>query len=159
MFQLPRSHTDLENLMQERFYQNKPMAKSAVDKLYPVSSADNDLIHLKKQKTNIFLLNLLLNVWHKEKVEIKEGFYNNEYIIKELSQWITFDSSSYEEVELKTLNYLQPTEANTDNKEKPIEATHTQKPSDELTISFDMNTVKKINSLLSKGALNKNDEK
>ncbi|WP_253207842.1 hypothetical protein [Bacillus cereus] len=87
MFHLPTLNNQILE-MQVVQALNIKVDKSRISKLYPLTKIeDNENILIKKQHTNIFLLNLLLLVLNHNKKNIAvQEYYNNECIISKLEE-------------------------------------------------------------------------
>ena len=110
MFHLPMKENELLNQVEKEL--NKPVNKSVFGKIYPVTKIeDNENILIEGQKTNIFLLNLLLLVLNHNETDITEpGYYNGTNIISRLEEETKLNlKGPFEEVEKEVGNYLNPT--------------------------------------------------
>ncbi len=123
MFHLPTLDNQILETQVEQAL-NKKIDKSSVSKLYPLTKIeDNENILIEKQRTNIFLLNLLLLVLnHKEKDITVQEYYNDVFITSKLEEEtsLILEHLSFDELEKNVMEYLtssetdEPSEVNTD---------------------------------------------
>lgn len=101
MFHLPMREQALLNKM-EKLSPKYAINKESFHKLFPISDLEgNSNVIVKKQKTNIFYLNLLIRLHNIEGEEIsKQNYYNNEFILTELERLLNTDLKKipYEEI-------------------------------------------------------------
>ncbi|MES9666293.1 hypothetical protein [Bacillus nitratireducens] len=89
---------------------NKKVDKSSVSKLYPLTKIeDNENILIEKQRTNIFLLNLLLLVLnHNEKNITVQEYYNDVFIISKLEEEtnLELENLPFDNLEKNIMGYI-----------------------------------------------------
>ncbi|MGE7939926.1 hypothetical protein [Bacillus paramycoides] len=122
MFHLPTLNNQiLEALVEQDL--NIKVDKSQVFKLYPLTKIeDNENILIEKQRTNIFLLNLLLLVLNHNKKEITvQEYYNNGFIISKLEEEtnLKLENVPFDDLEKNIMAYL--TSSNLDEPSEVIE--------------------------------------
>lgn len=110
MFHLPMKQEVLLEQVEQAL--NKDVDKSSVAKLNPLTKIeDNENILIEKQRTNIFLLNLLLLVLNHNGNDITEQeYYNDTFIISKLEEEteLNLKALPFEGVEKEVYNYLKP---------------------------------------------------
>ncbi|WP_242216448.1 hypothetical protein [Bacillus cereus group sp. BfR-BA-01351] len=113
MFHLPTLDNQILETQVEQAL-NKKIDKSSVSKLYPLTKIeDNENILIEKQRTNIFLLNLLLLVLnHKEKDITVQEYYNDVFITSKLEEEtnLILEHLSFDELEKNVMEYLTSSE-------------------------------------------------
>lgn len=103
-FQLPIPHVELVNQVSNKF---GDVATHSIYKTLPISKIEGvEMIEIRKQKTNIFLFNLYLNLVKNKGIEIVEGFYNDSFITKQIQQITGLSFNDYNDLEQKVLAYL-----------------------------------------------------
>lgn len=111
MFHLPMKQEALLEQVEQSL--NKDVDKSSIAKLNPLTKIeDNVNILIEKQRTNIFLLNLLLLVLnHNENDITDQEYYNDSFIISKLEEEteLSLNALPFEGVENEVHNYLSPT--------------------------------------------------
>ncbi|MED0986811.1 hypothetical protein [Bacillus paramycoides] len=99
---------------------NIKVDKSQIFKLYPLTKIeDNENILIEKQRTNIFLLNLLLLVLNHNKTDITvQEYYNNGFIISKLEEEtnLKLENVPFDNLEKDIMEYL-----NSSDTEEPSE--------------------------------------
>ncbi|MED2752073.1 hypothetical protein P4278_30815 [Bacillus thuringiensis] len=133
MFHLPTIDNQMLEAQVEQEL-NIKVDKSQIFKLYPLTKIeDNENILIEKQRTNIFLLNLLLLVLNHNKKDITvQEYYNDGFIISKLEKEtnLKLESIPFDNLEQKIMEYLpssdtkKPSEVikTTDQKEKVNES-------------------------------------
>ncbi|PEK79357.1 hypothetical protein [Bacillus toyonensis] len=109
LFHLPTlDNQKLETQVEQEL--NIKVDKSQIFKLYPLTKIeDNENILVEKQRTNIFLLNLLLLVLnHNKKGIIAQEYYNNEFIISKLEKEtnLKLENIPFEDLEKDIMEYV-----------------------------------------------------
>ncbi|PFY44438.1 hypothetical protein [Bacillus toyonensis] len=109
LFHLPTlDNQKLETQVEQEL--NIKVVKSQIFKLYPLTKIeDNENILVEKQRTNIFLLNLLLLVLnHNKKGIIAQEYYNNEFIISKLEKEtnLKLENIPFEDLEKDIMEYV-----------------------------------------------------
>ncbi|QSX24467.1 hypothetical protein [Priestia megaterium] len=109
MFHLPTLNNQILETQVEQAL-NKKIDKSRISKLYPLTKIeDNENILIEKQRTNIFLLNLLLLVlnYNKKTIEV-EDYYNDVFIISKLAEEtnLRLENIPFENLEKNVMEYL-----------------------------------------------------
>ena len=109
MFHLPTLNNQILETQVEQAL-NKKVDKSSVSKLYPLTKIeDNENILIEKQRTNIFLLNLLLIVLnHNEKNITVQEYYNDVFIISKLEEEtnLELENLPFDNLEKNIMGYL-----------------------------------------------------
>lgn len=109
MFHLPTIDNQILKAQVEQEL-NIKVDKSQFFKLYPLTKIeDNENILIEKQRTNIFLLNLLLLVLNHNKKDITvQEYYNDGFIISKLEEEtnLKLESIPFENLEQKIMEYL-----------------------------------------------------
>lgn len=109
MFHLPTLNNQILEAQVEQDL-NIKVDKSQVFKLYPLTKIeDNENILIEKQRTNIFLLNLLLMVLNHNKKDITvQEHYNNGFIISKLEEEtsLKLENLPFDNLEQKIMEYL-----------------------------------------------------
>lgn len=109
MFHLPTKNNQILEAQVEQDL-NIKVDKSQIFKLYPLTKIeDNENILIEKQRTNIFLLNLLLLVLnHNEKDITVQAHYNNGFIISKLEEEtnLKLENIPFDDLEKKIMEYL-----------------------------------------------------
>lgn len=122
MFHLPTLNNQILETQVEQAL-NKKVDKSSVSKLYPLTKIeDNENILIEKQRTNIFLLNLLLLVLnHNEKNITVQEHYNDVFIISKLEEEtnLELENLPFDNLEKNIMGYL--TSSDTDEPSEVIE--------------------------------------
>lgn len=122
MFHLPTLDNQILETQVEQAL-NKKVDKSSVSKLYPLTKIeDNENILIEKQRTNIFLLNLLLLVLnHNEKDITVQEYYNDVFIISKLEEEtnLELESLPFDSLEKNIMGYI--TSSDTDEPSEVIE--------------------------------------
>lgn len=122
MFHLPTLNNQILE-MQVVQALNIKVDKSRISKLYPLTKIeDNENILIKKQHTNIFLLNLLLLVLNHNKKNIAvQEYYNNECIISKLEEETNLELKNipFDNLEKNIMEYL--TSSNLDEPSEVID--------------------------------------
>ncbi|MFE6139502.1 hypothetical protein [Bacillus sp. NPDC057893] len=122
MFHLPTLNNQILEAQVEQDL-NIKVDKSQVFKLYPLTKIeDNENILIEKQRTNIFLLNLLLLVLNHNKKEITvQEYYNNGFIISKLEEEtnLKLENVPFDDLEKNIMAYL--TSSNLDKPSEVIE--------------------------------------
>ncbi|EJR49991.1 hypothetical protein IIO_06587 [Bacillus cereus VD115] len=115
MFHLPTLDNQILETQVEQAL-NKKIDKASVSKLYPLTKIeDNENILIEKQRTNIFLLNLLLLVLnHNEKKITVQEYYNDVFIISKLEEEtnLELENLPFDNLEKNIMGYI--TSSNTD---------------------------------------------
>lgn len=123
MFHLPTLNNQILEAQVEQDL-NIKVDKSQVFKLYPLTKIeDNENILIEKQRTNIFLLNLLLMVLNHNKKDITvQEHYNNGFIISKLEKEtnLKLENVPFDDLEKNIMKYLNSSDA-----EKPSEVIET----------------------------------
>ena len=118
MFRLPMDQNELQNQVEEAF---KKIEKSNAGKIFPLTKIEeNENILVEKQRTNIFLLNLLLLVLNHNKSGFTDEFNcNEENITSRLEEETGLDlkSITFDGVEKEVINFLNPPTAPTTKNE------------------------------------------
>lgn len=113
MFHLPTLDNQILEAQVEQEL-NIKVDKSQIFKLYPLTKIeDNENILIEKQRTNIFLLNLLLLVLnHKKKDITVQEYYNDGFIISKLEEEtnLKLESIPFDNLEQKIMEYLTPSD-------------------------------------------------
>ena len=156
-YHLPMDQTALYEKIITDFKLPK-LDKTNIQKLYAVTETDNENIIVKKQNTNIFLLNLYIKVMNKNKIEITEPVHtNNAFLIEKLAQETNNEKilqiSLVEDVEKEVGNYLFPTPKATPQKQEQEQeqeqAPETAKPNTVLdNVKFNLAWLKKAHKEL-----------
>ncbi|MFB5553149.1 hypothetical protein ACE41B_29535 [Bacillus cereus] len=111
MFHLPTQNNEQLETQVEQELKIK-VDKSQIFKLYPLTKIEgNKNILIEKQRTNIFLLNLLLLVLnHNKKGMIAQEYYNNEFIISKLEKEtnLKLENIPFDDLEKEIMEYLNP---------------------------------------------------
>lgn len=127
MFHLPTLDNQILETQVEQAL-NKKIDKSSVSKLYPLTKIeDNENILIEKQRTNIFLLNLLLLVLNRKEKDITvQEYYNDVFITSKLEEEtsLILEHLSFDELEKNVMEYLTSSE--------------TDEPSEAITEVFEM---------------------
>ncbi|EJS45072.1 hypothetical protein ICG_06068 [Bacillus cereus BAG1X1-3] len=122
MFHLPTLDNQILEAQVEQAL-NKKIDKSSVSKLYPLTKIeDNENILIEKQRTNIFLLNLLLLVLNQKEKDITvQEYYNDVFITSKLEEEtsLILEHLSFDELEKNIMEYL--TSSETDEPSEVIE--------------------------------------
>lgn len=122
MFHLPTLDNQILETQVEQAL-NKKIDKSSVSKLYPLTKIeDNESILIEKQRTNIFLLNLLLIVLnHNEKDITVQEYYNDVFIISKLEEEtnLELENLPFDSLEKNIMEYI--TSSDTDEPSEVIE--------------------------------------
>lgn len=122
MFHLPTLDNQILETQVEQAL-NKKIDKSSVSKLYPLTKIeDNENILIEKQRTNIFLLNLLLIVLnHNEKDITVQEYYNDVFIISKLEEEtnLELENLPFDSLEKNIMEYI--TSSDTDEPSEVIE--------------------------------------
>ncbi|MBG0964209.1 hypothetical protein [Bacillus sp. SRB1LM] len=122
MFHLPTLDNQILETQVEQAL-NKKIDKSSVSKLYPLTKIeDNENILIEKQRTNIFLLNLLLLVLNHNKKNITvQEYYNDVFIISKLEEEtnLELENLPFEDLEKNIMGYI--TSSDTDEPSEVIE--------------------------------------
>ncbi|PFA82759.1 hypothetical protein [Bacillus cereus] len=109
MFHLPTLDNQILETQVEQAL-NKKIDKSSVSKLYPLTKIeDNENILIEKQRTNIFLLNLLLLVLNRKEKDITvQEYYNDVFITSKLEEEtsLILEHLSFDELEKNVMEYL-----------------------------------------------------
>ncbi|PFT67300.1 hypothetical protein COK81_34720 [Bacillus thuringiensis] len=111
MFHLPTQNNEqLEKQVEQEL--NIKIDKSQIFKLYPLTKIeDNENILVENQRTNIFLLNLLLLVLnHNKKGIIAQEYYNNGFIISNLEKEtnLKLENIPFDDLEKGIMEYINP---------------------------------------------------
>lgn len=112
LFHLPI--TKSEDLLErvEKALGKEDINKENFEKLYPLTKIEgNDNILVKKQNTNIFLLNLLLLVLnHKDKEITEQEYYNKDLMISKLEEETNLElqGQPFQALEKEIDKYLYP---------------------------------------------------
>ncbi|PFC10032.1 hypothetical protein CN284_23270 [Bacillus cereus] len=113
MFHLPTLDNQILETQVEQAL-NKKIDKSSVSKLYPLTKIeDNENILIEKQRTNIFLLNLLLLVLNRKEKDITvQEYYNDVFITSKLEEEtsLILEHLSFDELEKNIMEYLTSSE-------------------------------------------------
>lgn len=113
MFHLPTLDNQILETQVEQAL-NKKIDKSSVSKLYPLTKIeDNENILIEKQRTNIFLLNLLLLVLNRKEKDITvQEYYNDVFITSKLEEEtsLILEHLSFDELEKNVMEYLTSSE-------------------------------------------------
>lgn len=113
MFHLPTLDNQILETQVEQAL-NKQIDKSSVSKLYPLTKIeDNENILIEKQRTNIFLLNLLLLVLNRKEKDITvQEYYNDVFITSKLEEEtsLILEHLSFDELEKNVMEYLTSSE-------------------------------------------------
>ncbi|PGU51809.1 hypothetical protein [Bacillus cereus] len=113
MFHLPTLDNQILETQVEQAL-NKKIDKSSVSKLYPLTKIeDNENILIEKQRTNIFLLNLLLLVLNRKEQDITvQEYYNDVFITSKLEEEtsLILEHLSFDELEKNVMEYLTSSE-------------------------------------------------
>ncbi|WP_430384464.1 hypothetical protein [Bacillus toyonensis] len=113
MFHLPTLDNQILETQVEQAL-NKKVDKSSVSKLYPLTKIeDNENILIEKQRTNIFLLNLLLLVLNRKEKDITvQEYYNDVFITSKLEEEtdLILEHLSFDELEKNIMEYLTSSE-------------------------------------------------
>ena len=121
MFHLPMLQNELQNQVEEAF---KKIERSNAGKIYPLTKIEeNENILVEKQRTNIFLLNLLLLVINHNQSEFTDKFYcNEENIILRLEEetGLELKGIPFEGVEKEIDHFLNP--STTTNQVKEVKS-------------------------------------
>nr|WP_206773326.1 hypothetical protein [Bacillus cereus group sp. N6] len=141
MFHLPTlDNQKLETQVEQEL--NIEVDKSQIFKLYPLTKIeDNENILVEKQRTNIFLLNLLLLVLnHNKKGIIAQEYYNNEFIISKLEKEtnLKLKNIPFENVEKDIMEYVNPS-CNKDNMSELNDKTESENDSIFENVEFSLN--------------------
>lgn len=119
MFHLPTLDNQILETQVEQAL-NKKIDKSSVSKLYPLTKIeDNENILIEKQRTNIFLLNLLLLVLNRKEKDITvQEYYNDVFITSKLEEEtsLILEHLSFDELEKNIMEYLTSSETNEPSK-------------------------------------------
>lgn len=122
MFHLPTLDNQILEAQVEQEL-NIKVDKSQIFKLYPLTKIeDNENILIEKQRTNIFLLNLLLLVLNHNKKEITvQEHYSNGFIISKLEEEtnLKLENIPFDNLEKNIMEYLTPSD--TDEPSEVIE--------------------------------------
>lgn len=146
MFHLPLEQTELKKQVTERVYDGEEVKFSLIGKMNPVSKVEgNNNIKIEKQKTNIFLLNLLLLVYKKQNCAITEEIPCNDMtIIEKLKELTKLEIPSlFEEIEKSILDFLNDNETTSDNETEQCEI-----KKDDYEVKFTLEWVKSTHSKL-----------
>ncbi|HDX9655297.1 TPA: hypothetical protein ROY23_005876 [Bacillus wiedmannii] len=115
MFHLPTLDNQILETQVEQAL-NKKIDKSSVSKLYPLTKIeDNENILIEKQRTNIFLLNLLLLVLNRNEKDITvQEYYNDVFITSKLEEEtnLILEHLSFDELEKNIMEYVTYSETN-----------------------------------------------
>ncbi|MBJ8113664.1 hypothetical protein JDS99_29475 [Bacillus cereus group sp. N6] len=141
LFHLPTlDNQKLETQVEQEL--NIEVDKSQIFKLYPLTKIeDNENILVEKQRTNIFLLNLLLLVLnHNKKGIIAQEYYNNEFIISKLEKEtnLKLKNIPFENVEKDIMEYVNPS-CNKDNMSELNDKTESENDSIFENVEFSLN--------------------
>lgn len=141
LFHLPTlDNQKLETQVEQEL--NIEVDKSQIFKLYPLTKIeDNENIVVEKQRTNIFLLNLLLLVLnHNKKGIIAQEYYNNEFIISKLEKEtnLKLKNIPFENVEKDIMEYVNPS-CNKDNMSELNDKTESENDSIFENVEFSLN--------------------
>ncbi|PET96722.1 hypothetical protein CN527_20935 [Bacillus cereus] len=109
MFHLPTLDNQILETQVEQAL-NKKIDKASVSKLYPLTKIEDDEnILIEKQRTNIFLLNLLLLVLnHNEKNITVQEYYNDVFIISKLEEEtnLELENLPFDNLEKNIMGYI-----------------------------------------------------
>ncbi|WP_336992677.1 hypothetical protein [Bacillus toyonensis] len=109
MFHLPTLNNQILETQIEVALKKK-VDKTRVSKLYPLTKIeDNENILIEKQRTNIFLLNLLLLVLNHNKKKITvQKYYNDVFIISRLEEETNLELKNlpFDNLEKKIMGYI-----------------------------------------------------
>ncbi|PFX43733.1 hypothetical protein COL24_05580 [Bacillus toyonensis] len=109
MFHLPTLDNQILETQVEQAL-NKKIDKASVSKLYPLTKIeDNENILIEKQRTNIFLLNLLLLVLNHNKKNITvQEYYNDVFIISKLEKEtnLELENLPFDNLEKNIMGYI-----------------------------------------------------
>ncbi|PGC41173.1 hypothetical protein [Bacillus pseudomycoides] len=132
MFHLPTKNNQILVAQVEQDL-NIKVDKSQIFKLYPLTKIeDNENILIEKQRTNIFLLNLLLLVLnHNEKDITVQAHYNNGFITSKLEEEtnLKLENIPFDDLEQKIMEYL--TSSDTEEPSEVIEMLDQMKKTNE----------------------------
>lgn len=149
MFHLPMLTQDLENQLKEKLNKTE-IDKDTFFKTNALTKVeDSDEILVKGQHTNIFYLNLLLQLTNKKELDLEEGYYNDNFIIEKIQEIINVDIKGlpYAQVEEKVFGFLEPkpstNEEEKENAEKGVEAEPTKE-----NVEFNLSFLKKLHNSL-----------
>ncbi|CCW04888.1 MULTISPECIES: hypothetical protein [Bacillus] len=145
MFHLPTLDNQiLETQVEQEL--NIKVDKSQIFKLYPLTKIeDNENIVVEKQRTNIFLLNLLLIVLnHNKKGIIAQEYYNNEFIILKLEKEtnLKLENIPFDNLEKAIMEYVKPS-CNKDNMSESNDKTESENDSIFENVEFGLNWLSK----------------
>ncbi|HDR5271887.1 hypothetical protein P4V88_15725 [Bacillus thuringiensis] len=145
MFHLPTLDNQiLETQVEQEL--NIKVDKSQIFKLYPLTKIeDNENIVVEKQRTNIFLLNLLLIVLnHNKKGIIAQEYYNNEFIILKLEKEtnLKLENIPFDNLEKAIMEYVKPS-CNKDNMSESNDKTESENDSIFENVEFSLNWLSK----------------
>ncbi|MEH7153914.1 hypothetical protein V7095_26780 [Bacillus thuringiensis] len=145
MFHLPTLDNQiLETQVEQEL--NIKVDKSQIFKLYPLTKIeDNENIVVEKQRTNIFLLNLLLIVLnHNKKGIIAQEYYNNEFIILKLEKEtnLKLENIPFDNLEKAIMEYVTPS-CNKDNMSESNDKTESENDSIFENVEFSLNWLSK----------------
>ena len=151
-FHLPIAHHTLVLDVKNRLYSSKDFSQHAIGKLYPINRINHDCIIVEKQNTNIFLLNFLLLIMHKQQHSIEAAnYYSNTFIIEKLEELTGLNlRDSYDDLETQLVHFLQQQTPEATNVQKNEKDTRdTRKTRDTIhPISFTINWVKDTHNKL-----------
>ncbi|WP_324664717.1 hypothetical protein [Bacillus cereus] len=145
MFHLPTLDNQiLETQVEQEL--NIKVDKSQIFKLYPLTKIeDNENIVVEKQRTNIFLLNLLLIVLnHNKKGIIAQEHYNNEFIISKLEKEtnLKLENIPFDNLEKAIMEYVTPS-CNKDNMSESNDKIESENDSIFENVEFSLNWLSK----------------
>ncbi|OQR53227.1 hypothetical protein [Bacillus sp. CDB3] len=158
MFHLPTLDNQILEAQVEQDL-NIKVDKSQVFKLYPLTKIeDNENILIEKQRTNIFLLNLLLMVLNHNKKDITvQEYYNNGFIISRLEEEtnLKLENVPFDDLEKNIMEYLKSpdTEEPSEVIEMPdqmIKANENKKASVFENVEFSLNWLNKAQKELNR---------
>ncbi|MGE1217698.1 hypothetical protein [Bacillus toyonensis] len=158
MFHLPTLDNQILEAQVEQDL-NIKVDKSQVFKLYPLTKIeDNENILIEKQRTNIFLLNLLLMVLNHNKKDITvQEYYNNGFIISKLEEEtnLKLENVPFDDLEKNIMEYLkspdaeEPSEVN-EMLDQMIKANESKKASVFENVEFSLNWLNKAQKELNR---------
>ncbi|MED0983082.1 hypothetical protein P4T48_27355 [Bacillus paramycoides] len=158
MFHLPTLNNQILEAQVEQDL-NIKVDKSQVFKLYPLTKIeDNENILIEKQRTNIFLLNLLLLVLNHKKKEITvQEYYNNGFIISKLEEETNFklENVPFDSLEKNIMEYLNSSDTEDPSEvivmlDQMIKANESKKASVFENVEFSLNWLNKAQKELNR---------
>lgn len=158
MFHLPTLDNQILEAQVEQDL-NIKVDKSQVFKLYPLTKIeDNENILIEKQRTNIFLLNLLLLVLNHNKKDITvQEHYNNGFIISKLEEEtsLKLENLPFDNLEQKIMEYLPSSDTEEPSEviemlDQMIKANESKKASVFENVEFSLNWLNKAQKELNR---------